>query len=104
MDTSGRPDKGFSRFLLLMTALVPSLFGLLLLWKVDPRGGGAVAALFLVVNLICSVAAGIVVSKSTRMSNLTRRVAAFFVGVVLFFVNWGVLILADLFLFNPIRS
>jgi len=97
------PGQNFSKFRRLLFALTPSIFGTLLLWKVDPRGGDAVTALFLFVNLICSIAIGIMTAKTMRKSRLIRVLTAFIAGFLLFFVSWAVLIIADLFFFNPIR-
>jgi hypothetical protein len=89
------------KFLLL--ALVPSLCGLGLL-KIDSRGGEGVTAIFLMANLFCTLAIGFGVTRSRIKSSWIRIVAALLISLVLFFINWGVLIFVDLIFFNPVRS
>ena len=98
---AGSKKPSLSKLLLLV--LIPNLFWFILL-KIDFRGGMGVTVLFLAVNLICSLIAGVGVARRREAGGLAGVLAAFFVGVILFFINWGIAISADLMFFNPIRS
>src|SRR5476649_2035691 len=101
IQTSSKRNPSIRKLLLLV--LAPNLFWLILL-NIDSRGGMGVTVLFLAANLICSVVVGVGVAHRLGKSGLATVIIAFFISVVLFFINWGIAIIADMMFFNPMHS
>lgn len=72
---------------LLLSGIVPAMFGFLLLLAVGSQGGSGTMALFLVVDAIGSVCFGVGVAKLRKSDGSVRVGAAIFAGTVCFLLS-----------------